>query len=171
MKREELYKRTVDILVQAYFDNTLQHGNCYACAVGNIVAGNMGIRFFKGKYGSACDINEYLIWEGKKPTYCSADQKDDYRTTITSVVCTLRDGERVELTENIKKQLLSTGYTLEELIEIENSFEKVDFEAVSDDERMFNGLMRVVDALDKIHENNDVVATQVAKKRFEKVSI
>lgn len=42
MKRPELYQKTVDILVKAYFDDTLQHGNCYACAVGNIIAGNCG---------------------------------------------------------------------------------------------------------------------------------
>jgi hypothetical protein len=37
MINEPLYRRTVDILVNAYFNDTLKHGDCFACAVGNIV--------------------------------------------------------------------------------------------------------------------------------------
>lgn len=37
MLKPELYQKTVDILVKAYFEDTLEHGNCSACAVGNIV--------------------------------------------------------------------------------------------------------------------------------------
>lgn len=37
MINPELYQRTVDILVKAYFEDTLAHGSCTACAVGNIV--------------------------------------------------------------------------------------------------------------------------------------
>lgn len=37
MLKPELYQRTVDILVKAYFEDTLRHGDCSACAVGNLV--------------------------------------------------------------------------------------------------------------------------------------
>jgi hypothetical protein len=36
MNRIELYKKTVDTLLDAYNDGTLFHGNCFRCAVGNI---------------------------------------------------------------------------------------------------------------------------------------
>lgn len=36
MNREELYHKTVNVLLDAYNDGELEHGNCSACAVGNI---------------------------------------------------------------------------------------------------------------------------------------
>jgi hypothetical protein len=42
MIKEPLYHKTIGILVDAYFDDTLQHGNCSACAVGNLVAAAKG---------------------------------------------------------------------------------------------------------------------------------
>src|SRR5688572_25079170 len=47
MKNKPLYHKTVDILVQAYFDDTLVSGHQCGCAVGNLVAANMGIRLIK----------------------------------------------------------------------------------------------------------------------------
>lgn len=38
----ERFERTIDILVRAYKDDTLRHGNCTACAVGNIIRGCNG---------------------------------------------------------------------------------------------------------------------------------
>lgn len=170
MKREELYKRTVDILVQAYFDNTLQHGNCYACAVGNIVAGNMGIKFCEGSRFN--DDGIVLVWEGKSKKYYSLEGEDDYKTTLTSQICSINMGEsNINLSKDQKKQLLSTGYNMEELAQIEDSFEQLDLNTDDKDELMFNGLMRVIDVLDEIHENTDIVTTAVTKKRFKKISI
>lgn len=41
------FKHTMDLLVQAYFDNTLKHGNCSKCAVGNICGGDSWKAFFE----------------------------------------------------------------------------------------------------------------------------
>lgn len=38
MTNKERFDETVDILVKAYLNDTLQHGHCAACAVGNIIA-------------------------------------------------------------------------------------------------------------------------------------
>jgi len=54
------FENTVDILVKAYINDTLEHNNCYACAVGNIVAHNMGERFVKATE-RAMAIAEQLI--------------------------------------------------------------------------------------------------------------
>jgi hypothetical protein len=38
---EETYLRSVDILLDAYNNETLLHGNCYACAIGNLLHTNV----------------------------------------------------------------------------------------------------------------------------------
>lgn len=159
MKKPELYQKTVDILVDAYFNDTLQHGNQCGCAVGNIVAANCGINLCKKDdnimpdyFTSSDDINIVKdltnngLW---------------YDAIFGGSVFT--DG----LTLNILKQVESTGYTYLELAKIERAFEGSK-QGNSDDEWMFNGLMSVIDVLDEIHENNDAAATDAAKKRFQK---
>jgi len=47
MKNEKLYHETVDILANAYMNNTLVHGTCAACAVGNIIAARQGMQVIK----------------------------------------------------------------------------------------------------------------------------
>ncbi len=37
MKNKEQFEKTVQVLVKAYFEGTLEHMDCRACAVGNIV--------------------------------------------------------------------------------------------------------------------------------------
>lgn len=39
MKNEQLYYKTVNTLAKAYLEGTLEHHNCSACAVGNLVGG------------------------------------------------------------------------------------------------------------------------------------
>ena len=38
------FSNSVDILVKAYFNDTLRHGNCLACAVGNLMQAS-GVKF------------------------------------------------------------------------------------------------------------------------------
>jgi hypothetical protein len=165
MQREQLYHKTVDILVQAYFNDTLQHGNCYACAVGNMIAGNMGKRFVKGEYVKGSNRELYFIWDGNAPVYYG--DGDDYRTTLT---CKISWPISKNLTEYQTQQLISTGYSFDELTEIEKSFEGAD-KGLDNDEWMFNGLMDVIDVLDIIHENKDEATTKSSKKKFTKETI
>lgn len=152
MRNEQLYIKTVDILVQAYFNDTLQHSNCYACAVGNIVAGNMGVGFFMGNNGQ-------LIWNGKSPIYYDTDQNKDYRSTLTTCVSYPRNNN---LSNYQQEQLSATGYSFNDLTKIEEAFEGAD----EGDDWMFNGLMAVIDVLDEIHENKDESITESSKKKF-----
>jgi hypothetical protein len=41
------FEQTVDVLVKAYLNDTLVHGNCCACVVGNLCAHAIGTRVIK----------------------------------------------------------------------------------------------------------------------------
>jgi hypothetical protein len=160
MKNEQLYKKTVDILVDAYFNDTLQNQNCYACAVGNIVAANIGMEFEKipDPY-----FVEKVVWpnteypgaEGWAKVFCST--VPGYQRLSPDYYC----GEA-------KRQIDSTGYSWHELAQIEKSFE-IATKGRQGDVFMFNGLMAVIDVLDEIHENKDAEVSKESKARFNKV--
>jgi hypothetical protein len=85
MKRQELYNNTVDILVQAYFNDTLAHCDCSACAVGNMIAGNCG---YELKYVTE-DVSGFIWlhngkeiepkWDELFVTYDNGNQKIEPR--------------------------------------------------------------------------------------------
>lgn len=104
MNRKELYYKTVDILLDAYNNEELFHGNCDACAVGNIVKANGGF--------------------GQKPA-CSK-----YSSNWGIVFCTSMAPwvqKQIFNPENYggeaKQELDQTGYHIEELAKIEYAFE------------------------------------------------
>lgn len=147
MIKETLYHRTIDILVQAYFNDTLEHGNCCACAVGNIISANMG-----KKYVKSTRTTHVNLWEECNGSYYGSHWRSwfsDIRSTIGM------------------EQIISTGYSLDEVFKIEMAFERAD-KGHSSDEWMFNGLMSVIDVLDEIHENKDASVTTVSKNKFQK---
>lgn len=153
MKNKELYQKTVDILVQAYFNDTLEHSNCSACAVGNIIAANNGIEFER-----VIDTPLKVYWKGENhPSW--------------DIVFSTAFGKQERTPEyyagNAKDQIDSTGYAWQELAKVEYAFECAK-RGRSNDEHMFNGLMAVIDVLDEIHENKDTEATTKTKARFKK---
>src|SRR6185295_19985371 len=164
MNRPELYKKTVDILYQAYFDDTLRHGNCHACAVGNIVAANMGFKYktYRGLYGiSICydfpDDRVNIHWNVAHPLA---------RLGWPSAFFTAGDYQSFgEVDESGRLQIESTGYSIDELAQIEFAFEVAD-KGLSDDEYMFNGLSAVLDILARIHEVTDQDLITTTSKRF-----
>lgn len=138
------FDRTVGILVQAYLNDTLEHVNCHACAVGNIIAHEMGIKIIP------CDPQIYFKhhkWETGSPEWYNIGK--------------CRPCREQEL----------TGYTAEELTRIENAFECRDNPELlcgtPCDEWMFIGLMQVVNVLAEIH-NVDLSAKESAKALFVK---
>lgn len=146
MENPELYYKTVDILVQAYFNDTLRHGKCTACAVGNLVAYHMGYTY-----------NYNLGWS-------------EGNSKWTSVFYTVF-GEQyimpIGYNGDAKVEIESTGYQWEELAKVEYAFECAPY-GKNDDEWMFNGLMAVIEALDQIHENTDTQVTTISKNKFNK---
>lgn len=151
MKNKELYQRTVDILVAAYFNDTLAHNDCAACAVGNIVAANLGVCVVEGRDG-------YWKWKGKKI------YRNGYSTNWFPAVVNNQTPSNRQ-----KKEIAVTGYSIHDLTKIESAFEGART-GKSDDEYMFNGLMAVIEVLDQIHENTDTEVTTNSKKRFDKVT-
>jgi len=151
MKNETLFNETIDILVKAYYNGTLEHTDCQACAVGNIVRET----YYNGEEGCQ-DMNWFGLRNsqiGEHPEY----QSDRHLPEIES-----------------------TGYTVEEISKIEAAFEfgytgelVDDFMTIETslmgDPDGFKGLMLVVDCLMKIHECEDNTLEESTKKRFVKV--
>lgn len=136
MNRPQLLAKTRQILFDAYYNDTLEHGNCYACAVGNIVAANMGIKIVP------CDFFSFTFeWE-----------KGD--SAWDAVFCTGNGAQRRNPDAyewcDARAQIDATGYTWEELAKIEFAFETA-HRGDSDEDRMYNGLVAVLDVLDQIH--------------------
>lgn len=136
MKNKELFTKTVNILVDAYFKNTLKHGDCAACAVGNIIRGNGMQLCMRGD-----DIEKYYTK--------SVQWLRHIKNTIR------KDEEPQECDVEIAlEQINITGYSIEELNIIEKAFENPEIFYDGND-YMFNGLMAVVDVLIEIHEGNE----------------
>lgn len=155
MIKEELYHKTVGILYDAYFNDTLEHRNCYACAVGNLIAANNGYEFTTEHSGL-----RNFVWRGFAPygeEWIGRKVAHWYGLVSPFRNCTDKD---VAL-----KQILSTGYSIDEIILIEQAFESGDF-GESKDEEMFNGLVAVLEVLKEIHQVTDEDLLQANNKRF-----
>ncbi len=158
MIKPELYNKTVNILVDAYFNDTLEHGNCYACAVGNIIAANCSILLSKADIPHE---HRKIHWLGYAPY---SDWNRKYKRGISDTAVSILDGKDFVGNDEILSQIKSTGYSYSELTDIEFAFESCSW--VGD--KMFNGLMAVIDVLDQIHENNDTDLTTETKLKFKK---
>lgn len=133
------FEKTVDVLVKAYLNGTLEHGNCCACAVGNIIADSCGFKYVRTP--GSCREWDWLFY---RPEWYS---KFDNR---------VRSCYQTE----------ATGYTVDELNKIEQAFEGLDIARGYD--YMFDGLMRVLDVLAEIHKI-DLSVKEQAKQLFVKV--
>ncbi|PSR56284.1 hypothetical protein AHMF7605_23685 [Adhaeribacter arboris] len=135
MKNKELFDETVKILVNAYLNNSLVQGNCHACAVGNIIAAKMAIKY---------DRN--LKWMGQQVAW------PQVFVTVSFEIAQVR--RPWNLTGAAKAQITATGYSWQELAQIEYAFERAPW-SKTPEERMFNGLMAVVEVLSQIHEMDE----------------
>jgi hypothetical protein len=156
MKDKELYDKTISILVKAYLNDTLQHCNCQACAVGNIVAGNLNIKLIK--------LENRVVSEN----YIINNPNSDSGLWYDAI----GDGKvRVKISDDILYQAKKTGYTPQQLANIELAFETADapngIRNDFDPLWMYNGLMSVVEVLGQIHEAEKEV-TEETKLMFVK---
>lgn len=160
MINESLYNKTVDILVQAYFDNTLEHQNCFACAIGNLICSANGFSF--QKKGEYICMNHCVTLGWKE-----IDEWYNNSSTGFQKIWAKFYRNPKEIHGEIKESVEKTGYCFDELLEIEKAFESVQ-NVNSDDEYMFNGLMAVIEVLDEIHQNKDEKITKETKQKFNK---
>ena len=154
------FEHSIDVLVKAFMNNTLEHNNCCACAVGNLVADGIGIKVvpFKGIVTKAkweSENDSVSIEKGWPLVFMTDDKKQKKRS--------------YNYKDLAKKQIDSTGYTWQDLAKIEFAFETAD-KGNSDDDWMFNGLMAVVDVLAEIH-GIDLEKKEEAKSMFKKTLI
>ncbi len=158
MKNQELFDRTISILVKAYFNDTLQHQYCACCAVGNLVAANMGYSVQK----KSNVFSGYIT-----PCWTECTFNGNLKTTDIN-----------ELSTAAQIQINATGYTPYEIHIIEKAFESVimneDRKVLMayklnnmDEKWQVNGLMAVCDALMQIHEATPTEIQQ-AKSLFTK---
>ena len=153
MNKPELYQKTVDILVQAYFNDTLRHDDCAACAVGNIIADALGYKITSTKAKWQCDDGEVSPnWINVFCTYYTPSGRK-----VTSF-------DLAAYEEGAANEIDATNYTVHELADMEKAFEM----ASTEGDYMFNGLMAVIEVLDQIHENTDTELTATTKSRFNK---
>jgi hypothetical protein len=163
MNRPSLYQKTLDILVQAYFNDTLEHANCYACAVGNMIAANCGLKFI------TAEVTPVGVFTGAGKLFWNFRNQFDNNPLVLMTRGKCDEGANDEQLE----LALSTGYTLRELALIEEAFEMVayglELDVMQSDKVMFDGLMSVIETLDLIHENKDEQVTERSKKLFVKI--
>lgn len=103
MNRPELFDWSVATLAQAFLEGNLEHTNCAACAVGNLIAATKGYEL-KG---------DWKVWyKGGKRV-----MGGDWFAYIIGA-----DTDTFELA-SAKEELRDLGYTLDELKLIERAFE------------------------------------------------
>jgi hypothetical protein len=141
MKSKEQFDHTLKILVAAYLNGSLAHSNCHACAVGNIIAANLDIRYDKD-----------LKWVGRQVAWSAVFVTLRYQ--IAQNKCP------AAYTGEAKVQIDATGYTWQELAALEYAFERAPTGNTSED-HTFNSLMAVVDVLYQIHQLDESTKTAV----------
>lgn len=134
MKNKAVFERTVNSLVQAYLNDTLEAYECKSCAVGNIVAGVLGVKLVR---------ENGLI---KQENYIKNDPLYDsglwYKRRKVFTWWNLR--------KKAAHQISLTGYTESEIFEIERVFMLEWSRSFYNKE--FVALLAVYETLLKIHE-------------------
>ena len=141
MKAKEKFDRSIKVLVKAYMSGTLNAMSCVSCAVGNLLGHGSW-------YGTAvfdnlpiAKIHKINIFNGINPSgYSEAELARIEEAFLSTVIESA--GSRVEY----------------DMLVLYNKA----------DEANFDGLMAVVDLLQKIHGCTDE-ETKAAKLQFEKV--
>jgi hypothetical protein len=150
------FQHTLNVLVKAYLNDTLRHGRCNACAVGNILGGSEWKYFFTTIPIQRVDDSIYH------------KQKFNDYNWIDGLEPSVIRSQRIKGAQLIEK----SGYTKLELARIEWAFETAprncNINDIKNDEWMFNGLMAVVDVLADIH-GISLEEKEVAKTLFVKV--
>jgi len=156
---KELFHKSISVLVAGYFNGTLAHGSCYACAVGNLVAHGLGCKIIDD--GERLTIHSRYRWTNDEP-YPGSDGGDvnkygwgaAFATSIDGWTGRKKQDVNIEALsgERVQSHIKATGYEWQDLARIEKAFESADRRRK---DVMFNGLMKVVDVLCEIHGMNE----------------
>lgn len=149
-QKKATFEHSVDVLVKAYFDGTLVHGDFCACAVGNLIASAHGASVIPQRETIFKWSNGYPKWH-----------------LVFYSGLTEQKFNKHNYHGEIRDEIEATGYTLRNLMRIEAAFESTKTYPVPKCE-VFNGLMAVVDVLADIH-GVDLSVKQNAVTRFEEI--
>lgn len=150
MKNEQLFNKTVSILVNAYHHGTLVYSSVCACAVGNLIAANCGFKII--------NVDGKLEWDDANALWGSDINYGEGTVSIQNDYWTPKAMEQIK----------STGYNIHEIAKIEQAFFKG--QAYGSEDRNFPALMKVIDVLMEIHEANEVQVKE-AKQLFIKETV
>jgi len=147
------FENSINVLVKAYLNDTLVQGNCYACAVGNLVKEAMGY-----SYVPCIDFPDRKIaLKENEGRYCSIDVVGEgwYAALYN------------QSSFKFQTESKAIGYNAKEIRKIEYAFELRgdDYDEKNTDESIFRGLMAVVDVLAEIH-GIDLTIREETKKMF-----
>jgi len=157
MINEALYNKTVNILVDAYFNDTLISNDCTACACGNLIAAANSYK--------RVEIHDEAFWMTPDGVYINPI----WQNVVYTRTYTFLNKKKAQLcmwnyNQFVKKEIESTGYRLHDFAKIEHAFEV----GYKGKDKMFNALMSVIDILDEIHENTDAIVSTQTKQKFNK---
>lgn len=170
MKTSERFNRAIASLVKGYMNGTLAKGTCAACAVGNIIAGATGCTIEKTE-GDDGDVDfDFVNIIGH--VFIPSWQRV-FITNVNDRRLSRKNRQRINLSNYYGASQLeidATGYSVQELADVEWAFEKatkihfMDYYTIRNkqkiDEDQLNGLYAVVDVLCKIEGYDDVVAQE-----------
>jgi hypothetical protein len=131
MKNKELFDKTISILVKAYMNDTLKHGECAYCVVGNLIHAG-GYNFDYDPFGE--NDTQWLRYLENTFKKTGNGWKHSNLNPIIAI-----------------EQLSYVGYSHKDLFRIEKAFERCGI-SKDEDQHMLNGLMAVVNLLQEIHE-------------------
>lgn len=125
------FDNAVAALVKGYNEGTLRACDCTKCAVGNIIVHNNSFSFIRDE-----DPDHHNSWY------------DGEGNTVKATWFPLRNVYEDD------EQVVSTGYSVEELVDIEGTFEYVMVinRSLKEEEAQYNAMMAVVDLLMRLEE-------------------
>ena len=150
----ERVQKAIDIFLDSLNSNTLINGTCTACAVGNLIAAECGIKlsvrdgfvtadnyYFMTPYGPV----HFATWNNLFITGEFGQTKNDLSSYS------------LEHQLQIQALIDTTGFTIDELAEIEHTFETV---------ARHQGVIHALEAVVKVMMKFDEVDSSVIKKVF-----
>lgn len=162
MTQREKFFETVGILVEAYLNDTLVHGDPCGCGFGNVVAKKLGAKVVVDANYHHADLDRNARWVNNNSGHRAYNWYEF-----------LRGQESLNLPDNAsgRHQVYMTGYTINEAIRIERAFESViNTTGGDEDPDGYEGLMAVVNELASIH-SIDLTERESAKLLFKKESV
>jgi len=168
----KLFSESVDVLKEAYFDDILEHWSCTACLVGNLIANRLDLKIARDNEWMTMKTDyEPFILPIHLPKYYWISEngetvKAQWNHVFNSDMLDVQHRHPEYYRGEAKRQLDATGFTWQELAEMEFAFESTKkLKTDTDDDYMFNGLMRGIEKMADIL-NIDLNAKEQAKRPF-----